>query len=152
MRPHPRIRKTIKWGGAAVTVLLVVVWIGSAWRELGWYTARATNVHIAGGQMGFLYFSGKGSSSAQPGLHWEPVNWPFKWWFFWVHNAYYTSLMIPCWLPLACVLPPTVVAWRRDTLARCRAKLNLCPKCGYDRTGLAAGAKCPECGAVPAGG
>ena len=31
MKPHPRIRKTIKWGGAAVTVLLVVVWIGSGW-------------------------------------------------------------------------------------------------------------------------
>jgi hypothetical protein len=25
----------------------------------------------------------------------------------------------------------------------------LCPKCRYDRTGLAAGAVCPECGAVP---
>jgi hypothetical protein len=33
VKPHPRIRKTIKWGGAAVTVLLAVVWIGSAlWR------------------------------------------------------------------------------------------------------------------------
>ena len=31
MKSHPRIRKAIKWGGAAVTVLLVVVWIGSAW-------------------------------------------------------------------------------------------------------------------------
>jgi hypothetical protein len=30
MKPHPRIRKTIKWGGAAVTLLLVVVWIASA--------------------------------------------------------------------------------------------------------------------------
>jgi hypothetical protein len=26
------------------------------------------------------------------------------------------------------------------------AGLNLCPKCNYDRAGLAAGAKCPECG------
>ena len=31
MKPHPKIRKTIKWGGAVVTVLLVVVWIGSGW-------------------------------------------------------------------------------------------------------------------------
>ena len=36
MKPHPRIRKTIKWGGAAATVLLVVVWIGSGWVVLGW--------------------------------------------------------------------------------------------------------------------
>ena len=37
MKPHPRIRKTIKWGGAVVTVLLVVVWIAS-----GWWFARLT--------------------------------------------------------------------------------------------------------------
>ena len=29
MKPHPRIRKTIKWGGAVVTVLLVGVWVDS---------------------------------------------------------------------------------------------------------------------------
>lgn len=34
MKPHPRIRKAVKWGGAAVTVLLVVVWIGSGWWEV----------------------------------------------------------------------------------------------------------------------
>lgn len=27
MKPHPGIRKTIKWGGALVTLLLLVVWI-----------------------------------------------------------------------------------------------------------------------------
>ena len=27
--------------------------------------------------------------------------------------------------------------------------LNLCPKCNYDRAGLEAGAKCPECDAAP---
>jgi hypothetical protein len=32
---------------------------------------------------------------------------------------------------------------RRDA-----ARLNLCPKCNYDRAGLAAGAKCPECGSA----
>ena len=31
MKPHPRVRKTIKWGGAVVTVVLLVVWIGTGW-------------------------------------------------------------------------------------------------------------------------
>ncbi len=44
----------------------------------------------------------------------------------------------------------TAAAWRFDTLARRRASLNLCPKCNYDRTGLAVGAVCPECGRLPA--
>src|SRR5437773_2597147 len=31
MKPHPRIRRTMKWTGAVVTVLLVIVWVGSGW-------------------------------------------------------------------------------------------------------------------------
>jgi len=40
----------------------------------------------------------------------------------------------------------TAVAWRLDTLARRRADRTHCPRCRYDRSGLAAGAVCPECG------
>ncbi|HVU64865.1 MAG TPA: hypothetical protein VHC70_12870, partial [Phycisphaerales bacterium] len=48
----------------------------------------------------------------------------------------------------------TTTAWRLDTLARRRARrgVNLCPKCGYDRAGIAGDAKCPECGALPVAG
>ena len=35
MKPHPRIRKTIKWGGAAVPTLTGAVWIGGGWAEFG---------------------------------------------------------------------------------------------------------------------
>jgi hypothetical protein len=59
-------------------------------------------------------------------------------------------LFIPLWIPGAAVLALTFVAWRRDDLARGREGRHLCPKCHYDRTGLAASAKCPECGAAPA--
>jgi hypothetical protein len=46
----------------------------------------------------------------------------------------------------------TVLAWRLDWLdarAARRARLNLCPKCNYDRAGIAKDAVCPECGALP---
>ena len=33
MKPHPRIRKTLKWGGALGTALLVAVWGGGAGRK-----------------------------------------------------------------------------------------------------------------------
>ena len=29
-----RVRKTVKWGGLVLTVLLVVVWIGSGWWQM----------------------------------------------------------------------------------------------------------------------
>ncbi len=35
-----------------------------------------------------------------------------------------------------------------DSAGRDRRRRGLCPRCGYDRTGLTAEAKCPECGAA----
>ena len=55
----------------------------------------------------------------------------------------------PLWSPLLVTLLITGVAWRVDALARRRAGLDLCPKCRYDRAGLATGAVCPECGRAP---
>jgi len=31
MKPHPRVRRTIKWGGAVITALLIALWIASRW-------------------------------------------------------------------------------------------------------------------------
>jgi hypothetical protein len=53
MRPHPRVRKTIKWSGAAVTLLLAVAWIGSAWAYLNW-GGRSGYFGISGGVACFL--------------------------------------------------------------------------------------------------
>jgi rubrerythrin len=42
-----------------------------------------------------------------------------------------------------------MAAWRIENIVRRRMRRDLCPRCGYDRRGLAADAKCPECGSVP---
>src|SRR5258708_976615 len=52
MKPHPRIRKTVKWGGAAVTVLLVVLWIGSGWCAIG-FQVNWNHVWVDGGTLKF---------------------------------------------------------------------------------------------------
>src|SRR5258705_5976109 len=39
MRPRPRIRKTVKWGGLAVSVFVAVLWVGSRWIDIGWGAA-----------------------------------------------------------------------------------------------------------------
>jgi hypothetical protein len=127
MKPHPRIRKTIKWGGAAVTVLLAVVWLhyaifGGASRTPPTPAPAPSNPHV---------WNSAPASAA--GYHIYSIRQRF--------------------LPLALLmLIPTAAAWYLDTLARRRANEggNLCPNCRYDRAGLAAGAKCPECGMLPA--
>jgi hypothetical protein len=148
MKPHPRIRKAIKWGGAAATVLLVVVWISSAWFYIALLRdGSARDVYVSVGVLGVFEWKLPAAVLPQPppriGLRqnalmkWKPVN---------ADNSSFHWLMIPLWIPLLVVFTPTAIAWHLDALARGRARVGLCPECGYDRTGLAAGAVCPECG------
>jgi hypothetical protein len=58
------------------------------------------------------------------------------------------SLAVPLWLPWLAVAGFTVWRRRADRLIVPQA----CNTCGYDRRGLAADAKCPECGTTPAAG
>ena len=144
----------MKWGGAAVTVLLLVVWLGSAWWMMLWSSptceVRASGglLHLWTGPRGHTmpgYFSvlSIGSFPSSPGW--------FSWCRFVVDRSSRSfGLDFPLWIPIVVWLVPTARAWRLDTLARRRARLNLCPKCNYDRTGLAPGAVCPECGQLPA--
>ena len=87
MKPHPRVRKTIKWGGAVVTVLLLLVWFGSLCYNSPNYFVR--------------WLGPCGPASPKT--------------------------LFPLWVPCIFALA-TIVASRLDTLARRRARLNLCPK------------------------
>ncbi len=140
MKPHPRIRKTIKWGGAVVTVLLVVVWIGSGWLMCGWAGKSQAGEHLQ-----VLVIWGRIEIS-----HWPSPSVP-KWsravleshpklgFFQWSFGYSTMDIDIPLWAVAAPVLLPTALTWRLDTLARRRARVGFCPKCGYDRTGLVGG-------------
>ncbi len=153
MKPHPRIRKTIKWGGAVVTVLLGVVWIGSLW-WLANHTSPFGNSEQVGCGAVWIVRShspnaGIASAIFQVRRHSEQPVWTPVWGSHGMPGGWY--LRLPLWLPMTFLVAITLAAWRVDTLARRRARLNLCPKCNYDRTGLrgGAGAVCPECGALP---
>jgi hypothetical protein len=50
--------------------------------------------------------------------------------------------------PVLLTTIPAAFLWYQD---RRRFGPQGCQKCGYDRRGLAADSKCPECGTVPAG-
>jgi hypothetical protein len=155
MKPHARIRKTIKWGGAAVTALLVAAWIGSAWWDLEWGGPSHPNTP----QLFGLAIEGEIALGRQvsphnflvePGAYVERVS-PrnsFQWWFGLERKPRWTMVFIPIWSLAASAAILTATAWRLDALARRRARaaLNVCSKCGYDRAGIAANAKCPECG------
>ena len=129
-----------------VSVLLLVVWIGSKW---GWFQWKAPGgqfmsvscgqITIGGGPPGGQ-FTGWVTGHVSGGrlfwwftIHWDPSLW-------WVD--------IPLWIPAVPPFLMTAAAWRLDLAARRRQRVGKCPKCKYDLTGLAVGEVCPECGAA----
>ncbi len=167
MRPHPRIRKAVKWGGAVVCALLVVIWIGS-----GWYFLRSGLVGRFGGEVNAgAFWVYESELEDLPFLGWrgpsrrvDATGTAFAYHLAWKfeseqhvrtvsravgpHRQFLilATTRIPLWAPFLLAAFVTTIVWRLDTLARRRAKLGACPKCSYSRTGLAPNAVCPECG------
>lgn len=152
MSPHPLptiISKTMKWGGAAVTVLLLAAWIISGFASwdvvLGDMTAR---IGIGSGQISIDY----SPYDNDFGMDWRGFHAFEHFWFIppWVQrhdSGVQWGAFLPLWAMFAASLLATLAAWRQDAIAR-RVRMGQCLKCGYDRAGLAPGGVCPECGAA----
>ena len=135
-----------------MTLLLTAMWIGSAWFVAGWSMSDGSGVMFRSGVV--IVHADPGGPNRQH-FYARPYKPEFYWGFSWYARSRpsggsYWAFSVPLWIPAAGALIFTAIVWRLDTLARRRARLNLCPKCHYDRAGLAAGAVCPECGATGA--
>jgi hypothetical protein len=156
MKPHPRISNTIKWGGLALAVLLSVTWVGSWWFDACVAPNANWAIRVSSGCAHVLpdpdqlnrelndsrLFHSVALEDA-PQITWRPS---------WDLNDYPPHVTTPLWIPLVIVALASLVAWRTDARVGRRARLILCPKCGYDRTGILQDATCPECGTLPRGG
>ena len=160
MKPHPRIRKAVKWGGAAMAAALAVVWFASAWWGAG-FVSREFVCGLDPGQ--FIVKSGWDtgvSTRTRFESRWRkgfsPWGWTITWEadthdlsgkpiFFWEGSC---MLIVPLWMPIVFLGGLSAAAWRLDVLARRREHARRCVKCGYDRAGLAHDVVCPECGAA----
>ena len=130
----------------------LILWIGSGFCRLAgdWRGIWAT---ASGGRIGVTFWDHR--EMGELDLMRDPIDlvpgrWPskrFELWFYADHNASYWHVDIPLWVPVLLMLVPTAIAWRRDGATR-RKLTGVCEKCGYDRTGIALGGTCPECGAL----
>ena len=160
MKPYPKIRKTIKWSGAAVTLLLVMAWIGNAWGRwyLG-YSASGWDATLSGGRISLSTYDHPTPGTPYSYLRikgWMAGRWTIyhgpDWRCLFERTPQGTDVSVPLWIPVALALATAVTAWGFDGLARRRrraARLNLCPKCNYNRAGIGGGMSCPECGSAP---
>jgi hypothetical protein len=153
------LRKTAKWGGTGLTVLLVVVWIGSGWWRLSWtYATRPcdTTLSVGSGVLAIrrvtydsrvlflpeepLQLSLSASVPLLERWHWRPAIWSIGT----RGGTGFLSLFIPLWIPMLMLTAPLWWLWHLDR----RARPGSCQSCGYDRAGLRQVAVCPECGAT----
>jgi hypothetical protein len=77
-----RLRGTIKWSGTVLTVLLLVVWVGSAWWAAGIDHTPQFGASAIGGGLFIGWF--ENASFSPRSTEWKgPVSHqaPFRWWF-----------------------------------------------------------------------
>jgi len=147
MKPRPRIRKFFKWGGLVVSALLLTVWVGSACNQHLYATHRGFSLDVNRGRVQ-LTRPHEGVRSHQTSVHWSrPWETRFEWSAKFERKSFWWYVIIPLWPFVALSLATTAAAWRMDIIARRKSRLGACPACGYDRTGLAPAAPCPECNA-----
>jgi hypothetical protein len=146
-----RARRVAEWAALAVCVLLAAAWVVSLrWagglRESSVVASRT--IFVSRGVACSISYAGAIAGLPPPG--WfryrlgamgEDVP-PVEWWPRWSRDERLTLLSLPLWIPFLALALPTAWLFWSD---RRRARPGHCA-CGYDLTGLAPDAPCPECG------
>lgn len=139
----------MKWGCTVLTVLLLVVWVGSAWWEAGFGLDPTGGFEVNGGRL-LIGWIEPWSMDPDDGWWFPPGRHssPFKLWFKLTRDTFSdhtsTTIFVPIWSLVLLSGVPTVWLWYRDR----RRRHGLCANCGYDLRGSVSGV-CPECGTPP---
>ncbi|MCC6908098.1 MAG: hypothetical protein IT430_09175 [Phycisphaerales bacterium] len=145
-----RLRSTIKWGGTVLTVLLLVLWWGSAWMAFGIDHTPQFGASVIGGRVSIDWFeNGKFPPRT---TEWKGPVWhqaPFRLGFRWQRSTNpwgvtSTHISLPIWsLVLLAGLSTVLTCWRLGTAPA----IGHCINCAYDLRGVAHEV-CPECGSA----
>ena len=140
-----RFRAWTKWTLVALLVLNIVVtavsWkYGNEWRSEGGFSVDLLCGRvILGRTRGFgsgwnLFYD---FSPGDVGQHFR---------FLWKTGNGLWYLGVPTWAVFVATMMPAAFLWWPDIRSLWRRRVGRCAACGYDRRGLAADVKCPECG------
>ncbi len=142
----------VRWSATVAFASLHIVWIASIWVEASIARGFARDPQHAqywawvhGGVViaGENLVPGGGMTVTNDIFVDVPV---VRWNFSYRNNRSYRDVGIPLWAPTLLAGMTAAWCWRRERQRRRLAIAGSCPSCGYSRAGLAADAKCPECG------
>lgn len=149
MKAAQRIRKTAKWGGLILSIVLTAAWLASGFYVVVYTTRGGAMLELHAGRIRLTtpgagpsvqIFPAGWHSMKNRGRYWPP---PFRTQDVPLLGR---STSLALW-PLAFLcFTATGASWFADI--RARRQPHQCPRCHYDRAGLAADAVCPECGAA----
>lgn len=142
-----RLRSSIKWSCTALTVLLLVVWIGSAWWGCGGKLLPTGELFIGGGALNFGW--NRPWSIIPNQLEWWgffPTAYDFVWSFDVFRGTTFggatnTFVTVPLWSLLLPFAALNGWLWYRDR----PRKPGHCVICNYNLRANTTGV-CPECG------
>ena len=164
MKRRGRVRRVSKWACTGLAVVVVGGTVASRWRQLTWSSPKwpmpYTAVWLSRGCLVAMQWPHKAQSASGvstpdvPGWEWGWTNPPGRsprvtdWHYGFSYAGSPSSFIFRMSLvyPVLLATLAASLLWRWDFVARRRERVGLCPKCGYDRRGIAADAPCPECG------
>lgn len=154
--------RTLKWGTLVAALLVAGVWAGGSATRFDWinsYGDGKTGVYGAPGCAVVIWedpWLNGGESVIDRALLLLPGRSPFgssseRWPRSWLPivsglGSNFGHVSLPYWLPILLFASISGGLFWRDRRAARRARVGMCPSCGYSRAGLALDAVCPECG------
>lgn len=146
-----QIRSSLKWGGAILAAIFLGLLVHSWWATIGWTLPNGAAFGVEGGSLAIAAGTlPQKLAPPPPGWIYIQNDAAFRWWIDWGSFGARWYFGVPLWMPILICAIAAARAWRKEVLERRRNSVGLCRGCGYDRRGIADGAKCPECGKLHA--
>lgn len=152
MKKRSRVKSIARRTVWLLVVLLPLMWIASLWGTCYGSVQLVPNglqfgALVGEGGLGFGFDSNGWLPKSFIARRDTPT-WPREWLPHITTSNSMIGVTVPLWMPSIVAIGASIWFYRDHQREKQSRLLGCCPACGYDRSGLASTAPCPECGAA----